>query len=107
MLVRRLEALRRALLPFNAPAAPDTGPPGQSAEHAAVQEPAPAAGYSVIHKGAYVVVRLYVEGNQPPAQDFAETARRAAEQIVAGGAAAIAPLTVTVKRIDIDDDPPD
>ncbi|HET7036635.1 MAG TPA: hypothetical protein VFI42_13205 [Thermomicrobiaceae bacterium] len=71
--------------------------------------PAPAADrYATIHKGAYVAVRLYLEGDEPPAHDFAQTARDATARILAAGiAAAAAPLQATVKRIEVDDDPPD
>ena len=97
-----MRSLRRALRRSDPPsAAPSSAP--------AAPTGTPAAGpYALIHKGAYVEVRLYLEGNEPPAHDFAQTARDAAARIVAAGiAAAAAPLQATVKRIEVDDDPPD
>ena len=90
MLAKGIGALRKALGRDSAPATPAA--PDDSA----------------IHKGAYVDVRLYLEGDEPPAHDFAQTARDAAARVLAAGiVAAAAPLRVTVQRIEVDDDPPD
>jgi len=65
----------------------------------------PDAAPATMHKGAVVVVTLLVEGEDAPAHDFAATATAASRAIVqAGIAAAITPLTVTVKGVAIDDD---
>ena len=61
-----------------------------------------------IRKGAYVVVRLYLEGDDAPAHDFARTAVTAARAVVdAGIAAGGTALKVTVTDVSADDDPPD
>jgi hypothetical protein len=67
----------------------------------------PAAG-ETMHKGAYVVVRLFVEGEDAPAHDFAQTAVEAAGAVVSAGiAAGPTRLRVTLKGVQVDDDPGD
>src|SRR5690349_19327764 len=91
-----LGSLRRALHlgdaagdAASAPATP-TGEP-----QAAGADAAPAT----MHKGAYVVARLYLEGEDAPAHDFAQTAVEAARAILrAGLASGATPLRVTIKQ---------
>ena len=67
----------------------------------------PATG-ETMHKGAYVVVRLFVEGEDAPAHDFAQTAVDAARAVVTAGiAAGPTRLHVTLKGVQADDDPGD
>jgi len=61
---------------------------------------------ATMHKGANVVVQLFVEGEDAPAHDFTVTAIAAAKAIVAAGTAAT-PLKVTVKHVAVDDNSPD
>ena len=61
---------------------------------------------ATMHKGANVVVHLFVEGEDAPAHDFAATAIAAARAVLAAGSAAT-PLKVTVKSVAVDDDSPD
>lgn len=61
---------------------------------------------TTMHKGANVVVHLFVEGEDAPAHDFTVTAIAAAQAVLAAGAAAT-PLKVTVKHVAVDDDSPD
>jgi hypothetical protein len=78
-----------------------------------------------MHKGSFVLVHLYVEGEDAPAHDFAQVATAAARQLVdaavaqharpaAAGAIAAAwlraappGLAFTVRGVEADDDPPD
>ena len=61
-----------------------------------------------MHKGAYVVVRLFVEGEDAPAHDFARAAVEAARAIVERGVAAGAsPPRAALMQVAVDDDPPD
>lgn len=61
---------------------------------------------ATMHKGANVVVRLFVEGEDAPAHDFAQTAIAAARAVLAAGAGAT-PLKVTVRAVAVDDDSAD
>lgn len=72
---------------------------------------APAAGDAgaapaTMHKGANVVVHLFLEGEDAPAHDFAASAIAAARAVLAAGSGAT-PLKVTVKQVAVDDDSPD
>jgi len=64
------------------------------------------AAQATMHKGANVVVHLFVEGEDAPAHDFTATAIAAARAVLAAGAAAT-PLKVTVKAVAVDDDSAD
>lgn len=58
---------------------------------------------ATMHKGANVIVHLFVEGEDAPAHDFAATAVAAAKAVLSAGAGAT-PLKVTVKAVAVDDD---
>jgi hypothetical protein len=63
---------------------------------------------ATMKKGAWVVARLYVEGEDAPAHDFTETAIAAAKAVVTAGLEwATGPYKVTLKKLEVDDDPPD
>jgi hypothetical protein len=63
---------------------------------------------ATMQKGAWVVARLYVEGQDAPAHDFTETAIAAARAVITAGLAQNAtPLQVALKKLEADDDPPD
>lgn len=121
MVSRRLHSLRASIgLGAKPGQAAEAVPPAAHADEAPqmdrptgpacgqAQDPPEQAAPATIHKGAYVVVRLYLEGDQPPAEDFAQTATGAARAVFDAGIAAQAtPLTATIKQIRVDDDPPD
>ncbi len=72
----------------------------------AAPAPGDANAVTTMHKGANVVVHLFVEGEDAPAHDFTVTAIAAARAVLAAGAAAT-PLKVTVKAVAVDDDSAD
>jgi hypothetical protein len=61
---------------------------------------------ATMHKGAYVVGRHYLEGEDAPAHDFAQAAIEAARAVLrARLAAGATPPRVTIKQVAVDDDP--
>lgn len=81
----------------------DSSPPANNADAAASD---PNAAPATMHKGANVIVHLFVEGEDAPAHDFTETAIAGAHAVIAAGQSAT-PLQVTVKKVEVDDDSPD
>ncbi len=84
-------------------------PGHHGADPAPTPAPGPAeAGPATMHKGAVVVATLLVEGEDPPAHDFAAAATAAARAMLAAGlAAGVTPLAITIRDVAVDDDSPD
>lgn len=108
--------------------APQTPPIGSAAAPATESDAqAPPAADDVpalIHKGCYVVVTMYIEGDDAPAHDFAEVATSAARDIIQSAIDAQAliqtaidqeasstntqqRLTYEIKKVEAEDDMPD
>ena len=61
-----------------------------------------------MHKGAVVVLRIWVEGEDEPAQDFGRRAVECAQEIFTSGQSRHHPhWKAIVRKSFVDDDPPD
>lgn len=55
-----------------------------------------------MHKGIRIAIKLYIEGEDEAAHDFAESTVRAVKEMLAAGQGAHAELKVTVKKVEED-----
>ncbi len=85
-----------------------TRPPTPASPAASPTAPQSQETPQVMDKGAYVVAHIYVEGKDVPAHDFSQTASQAVKAVIEQGIkAGSGPLKLTLKKVEVDDDPPD
>lgn len=55
-----------------------------------------------MHKGIRIAIKLFIEGEDEPAHDFAESTVKAVKEMLAAGQGAHNELKVTVKKVEED-----
>lgn len=58
-------------------------------------------------KGVTVAVHVYVEGEAGPTADFAEIGKQVVTAALTHGAQHVPQYTVTIRKLGVDDDPPE